>query len=348
MKNKIFNLIVVIVSTCIFLSFFLFTKGLNSLIKELKTLNTSWILLSVILMIMFWVFETLTLYIITKTFYRTSNLLIKSFKLEMIGQFFGAVTPFSAGSHPAQLYAMTESGIPAGIAGSILMIKFVIHQAINIVILALAFLFKFNYFNSRVNYFLYFCISGLVVHIIIMIFAILFSINSKITKSILIFIFKVLKRLRLVKNTECTYKKIEIELENFHENASLITKHIKMCIYGSIFTFLQWLAFFSIPYCIYRSFGFNSVDIFTMITAQIFLINFMAIIPLPGGEGGAEGGFYLIYSLFFKSDTIITAIFVWRVLTYYSSIAIGSIFTLVLPKANLKKTKTSIVNFELY
>ena len=65
----------------------------------------------------------------------------------------------------------------------------------------------------------------------------------------------------------------------------------------------------------------------------------MAIIPLPGAEGGAEGGFYLIYSLFFKSDTIITAIFIWRILTYYSSIAIGSIFTLVFPNANLKKNK---------
>jgi len=337
MKNKIFNSIVVIVSACIFLSFFLFTKGLNTLIKELKTLNISWILFSIILMLLFWVFETLTLYVITTTFHKTSNLLIKSFKFEMIGQFFGAVTPFSAGSHPAQLYAMTESEIPAGIAGSILMIKFIVHQAINIVILALAFLFKFNYFNSKVNYFIYFCISGLVVHIIIMIFAILFSINSKLTKTILILIFKILNKFKLVKNTKFTYKKIEAELENFHKNASLITKNVKMCIYASIFTFLQWLAFFSIPYCIYRSFGFNSVDMLTMIAAQIFLINFMAIIPLPGGEGGAEGGFYLMYSLFFKPDTIITAIFIWRVLTYYSSIAIGSIFTLVLPNAKKKK-----------
>src|SRR5471030_2547558 len=100
MKNKTFNLIVIMVSACIFLSFFLFTKGLNSLIEDLKTLNTVWILLSVILMLLFWVFETLALYIIIKTFHKTSNLLIKSFKFEMIGQFFAAFTPFSAGSHP--------------------------------------------------------------------------------------------------------------------------------------------------------------------------------------------------------------------------------------------------------
>jgi uncharacterized protein (TIRG00374 family) len=333
MKNKIFSSIIVIVTFCIFLSFFLLTEGLSSLIKEIKTLNVSWILFSVILMLLFWGFEMLALYTITKKLYPIKKLLVRSFKFQMIGQFFGAISPFSAGSHPAQLYAMTESGIPAGVAGSILMIKFIFHQSINIVILVLAFLYKFGYFNSRVNYFPYLCILGLTIHVIIMIFAILFSINSKLTKRILTTIFKVLKKIRLVKNVDFTYKKIEIELEYFHQNASLITKHIKMCTYASVFTFLQYFAFFSIPYCIYRSFGFTSADIWTLICAQIFLINFMAIIPLPGAAGGAEGGFYLIYSLFFPSNTILTALFIWRVLTYYSSIAISSIFTLVLPNA---------------
>jgi uncharacterized protein (TIRG00374 family) len=337
LKNKIFSLIIVIVTSCIFLSFFLFTKGLNSIIKELKTLNTSWILLSIIFMLLFWLFEMLTLYTITKKLYKIKKLLVQSFKFQMIGLFFGAISPFSAGSNPAQLYAMTESGIPAGVAGSILMIKFIIHQSINIVILVLAFLFKFNYFNSKVNYFPYLFILGLAIHVIIMIFAILFSINSNLTKRVLTTILKVLKMIRLVKNTESTYNKIEIELKNFHQTASLLTKHIKMCTYASIFTLLQYFAFFSIPYCIYRSFGFHSADIWTLISAQIFLVNFMAIIPLPGAAGGAEGGFYLIYSIFFQSNTILTALFIWRVLTYYSAIAISSIFALVLP--NAKKSR---------
>ncbi|SHK29426.1 hypothetical protein SAMN02745163_03587 [Clostridium cavendishii DSM 21758] len=340
MKNKIFNSIVVIVSACIFVSFFIFNKGLNSLIEDLKLLNTSWISLAILLMLIFLIFEMLTLYIITKNFYNTDNLLISSIKFEIVGQFFGAVTPFSAGSHPAQLYSMTESKIPAGIAGSILMVKFIIYQAINIFILLLAFVFKFNYFSSKVKYFLYLSISGVIIHIIITIFAILFSINNKIPKSIFKFVFKILKKFHLTRNTENTYKKIETELNEFHKNASLMSKHIKMCIYIAILTFLECLSFSSIPYCIYRSFGFNSTDILTMIAAQIFLTNFMAIIPLPGAEGGAEGGFYLIYSLFFKGDSIITALFVWRIITYYSVVAVGSIFTLIIPNSNLRKHKT--------
>lgn len=336
MKNKIFNSIIVIVSSIIFISFFVFNKGLGSLIKEL---NISWVLLGIILMILYLTFEMLALYIITKTFYKANNLLANSIKLEIIGQFFGAVTPFSAGSHAGQLYSMTESNMPVGTAGSILMIKFIIYQSINIMILLLAFLFKFNYFNTRVNYFLYFSIAGLFIHVIIMICALMVLISKRITKNILMFIYNILNKMRLIKNAESSYRKIEIELDNFHKNALLIAEHKKMCTYASAFTFLQCAAFFSIPYCIYKSFGFNLADIFTLTAAQIFLINFMAIIPLPGAEGGAEGGFYLIYSLFFQSGTIITAIFIWRILTYYSVIALGSIFTFVRPHVSFKKNK---------
>lgn len=333
MKNKLFSSIIVIITSCIFLSFFLFTKGLGSLINEIKRLNTTWILLAVVCMLLFWLFEILSLYTITKKLSPIKNPFKLSVKFQMIGQFFAAISPFSAGSNPAQFFAMKESGIPAGVAGSILMIKFIIHQSINIIILVLAFLFKFNYFNSKVNYFPYLCILGLAIHVIIMIFALLFSINDKLTKRLLTAIFKVLKVIRLVKNSESTYNKIEQELKSFHQNASLITKHIQMFTYASLFTFFQYAVFFSIPYCIYRSFGYHSTDIWTLVSAQIFLTNFMAIIPLPGAAGGAEGGFYLIYSLFFESNKILTALFMWRVLTYYSSIAISSIFTLALPNA---------------
>lgn len=336
MKNKILNIIIVIVSAFIFLSFFLFTKGLNTLINEIRTLSTSWIILSALMMIMFLFFETLVLYVIIGQFHRIDNLFVKCLRYEVIGQFFGAITPFAAASHPAQLYEMNENGIPAGTGVSILMIKFMLHQVINIIILVLAILFKFKFFYSKVPYFLYFCISGLVVHVIIMIIATLFLISKKLTRSILNFCLNVLRKIKLIKNPEETYKQLEVELETFHKTAAMIIKYKKLCLYASIFTFLQWLAYFTIPYCIYRSFGFNYADIFTMIAAQIFLINFMAIIPLPGAEGGAEGGFYLMYGLFFKSGTIITAIFLWRLITYYSSIAIGSIFTLVLPSNKLK------------
>ena len=112
-----------------------------------------------------------------------------------------------------------------------------------------------------------------------------------------------------------------------------------MCIYAMIHTFFQLTSYYIVPYFIYRSFGFNSADVFTMITAQVFLTMLMAFIPIPGAEGGAEAGVYVIYGIFFKLNTIMSAIFIWRMITYYMKIAVGSIFTIAVPSKSIKTTK---------
>ncbi|QHW29847.1 flippase-like domain-containing protein [Paenibacillus rhizovicinus] len=334
MINKRFNLIIVTITFGVFMTFFLFTQGLGSMLRAITALHPSWLLLAVGILFLSWMFEMLALYTIINSKHRIEQVLLRSFKFQMIGQFFGAISPFSAGSHPAQLYAMTKNGIPAGEAGSILMIKFMIHQIVNIVILIISFLCMFRYFNEKVHYFSYLCGIGFTVHLAVLMVTILFSTHQQLSKRLLTIVMKGLQRTRLVKNADAVLRNMELELAHFHENASFLSKRIKMCLLASLFTFLQYAAYFSIPYCIYRSFGLHAADLWTLINAQIFLFNFMAVIPLPGAAGGAEGGFYFIYSLFFASNSILPALFVWRALSYYVSIAVSSLFTLVLPNAN--------------
>jgi uncharacterized protein (TIRG00374 family) len=339
MKNKTFNIIVLVLSTGIMFYFFIYSHGLEALAKQSKTLNKYWITLAVFSIILFWLFETTVLHLITKALYSEHKLYLRSFKFTMIGQFFGAFTPFSSGSQPAQIYAMTEAGIPAGASGSILMIKFIIHEVIYLVYLIVALILKFSYFNSKIQYFIYFCVVGFIINVIVILSALLFSLNSRIPKNIIKFIFKLLGKMRLVKNPEDKCEKFEVELSRFHDNAAYISRNKTVCAYASLFTFFQWTAYYTVPYFIYRSFGYNTANIFTMITAQVFLTMFMSCIPLPGAEGGAEAGFYIIFGIFFNAETIVPAIFIWRIITYYFTIAVGSIFTVILPRASFKKEK---------
>ncbi|OAA95125.1 lysylphosphatidylglycerol synthase transmembrane domain-containing protein [Clostridium coskatii] len=336
MKNKMFNIIVVFISACIFFLFFIFTKGIHSMIQELKSLDIHWISLAVIAVILFWTFETMILYTVMKKLYFGEHLLFKSIKFQMVGQFFGAITPLGAGSHPSQLYAMTEAGMPAGLSGSILIIKFMIHEIVSIFYLIVALLFRFNYFNSKIKYFIYFAILGIVINAGVMLLAISIVINKKMTKAIINFIVKLLGKVHIMKDVKSKQGKIEDEIESFHKNALLVRKHIGMCFHALIYSLFQWAFYFSIPYCIYRSFGLNSTDLWTIMAAQVFLTVFMTAIPLPGAEGGAEGGFYVIFNLFFKAKTVI-ALFVWRIITYYLSIIVSSIFILAFPNVRLKK-----------
>jgi glycosyltransferase 2 family protein len=330
MKNKILNLIVVILSSCIFLFFFIYSNGLHSLMRILKELNARWLLMALFYMILYWFFETMIFYILIPTISSTQNRFTSSLRYCMIGQYFGALTPLASGSQPSQLYAMTEDGLPGGDSSSLLMVKFIIHQSVNTIYLTLVLLFSFRYFNRKIKNFNYFCVLGYSINISIIIMAILICISPKITKIILNFILLILNKLKIVKDVKSKYNNLEHQLNSFHEKAVLIPKHLAACAYATIFTFLEWAAFYSIPYCIYRSFGFSSAHYIRMLSAQVLLAMFMSFIPLPGAEGGAEGGFYLIYRLFFKADTILPAIFIWRILTYYLNILVGSISTLIL------------------
>lgn len=337
MRNKVLNTIVMTLSLGIFVSFFVFSNGYNILVKHLKTLDVKWITMALFCMVIFWLLESTILYIVARTIYSIENLFIKSLRFAMIGQFFGAITPFNSGSQPSQLYAMIEDGIPAGSSGSILMVKFIIHEVILTLFSLLVLIFKFSYFNSRIPHFLYFCIFGFLLNTSIIFFALFFLSSNKLSRKFLDVILKLLNKIRIVKDVEEVHKRFEKELISFHENSVFIAKHMGMCILASVLTFIQWTAYYSIPYFIYRSFGFNETDIITMVAAHVFLTMFMSCIPLPGAEGGAEGGFYLIFGLFFKSDTILSAIFIWRIIIYYLSIGVGSIFTLILPHRRLKK-----------
>jgi uncharacterized membrane protein YbhN (UPF0104 family) len=45
----------------------------------------------------------------------------------------------------------------------------------------------------------------------------------------------------------------------------------------------------------------------------------------------------MIYGIFFKGNTLVPAIFVWRMITFYLTIAVGGIFTTILPNSKQKK-----------
>ncbi len=339
MKNKIFDLGVVAVLGFIFLSVFIFSNGMNSLMVQLKTVNLNWILLGVLCIFLFWFFETLILYIITKSLYSSKFLFLKSIKFAMTGQFFSAITPFQSGGQPSQLYIMTENDIPVGISGSVLMVKFIIHQSTLTIYSVIVILAKYKYFNSKIPYFIYFCIIGFVFNTALIILALIFSINEKMTMTISSWILNVVKKIKKIKNLEAKCNTIEDEIKSFHKNSAIMAKNIKMCFVASIYTFIQWTLFYSIPFCIYKSFGLSSTNLWTMICAQVFLTMFMSFIPLPGAAGGAEGGFYLIFGIFFKGNTIVPAIFMWRMMTYYICIAMGGISTVILPNISSKNQK---------
>ena len=98
----------------------------------------------------------------------------------------------------------------------------------------------------------------------------------------------------------------------------------------------------SIPYFIYRSFGFLEQPINVIMAAQAYVSMVSAFVPLPGASGGAEGSFVLFFRSFFSEGTIIPAMVVWRTMSYYLNFPIGCICTYIadrLPKLSFGSEK---------
>ena len=102
-------------------------------------------------------------------------------------------------------------------------------------------------------------------------------------------------------------------------------KSYKLYIKTGIFTLVQIVITSLIPYFIYRSFGLSGESIFNLIAAQVFVQTISAFVPLPGASGGAEGGFYAFFRMFFQATTL-PALLIWRFITYYANIIFGFVF----------------------
>ena len=330
MKNKLFNMAVVAVSAAVFMYGFFWLNGFNKLVEVMQNGKPMWLLGAVFLMLLYWVFETLIIQTLT-LFLHKGQKLMQSFKAAMIGQFFSAITPYQTGAQPALYVSLRSYGIEAGTATSILMMKFVVHQTVLTVYSFVIIILKFNYFDSQVNHLFYICLAGFIFNAGIIFMAVMFSINKKFTKGFLTSILKFLNKIRLVKNPQTYEDKIEKELEAFHDNAALIVKNKKV-LYKTVFiNTLQLTVLYAIPYFIYRSFNFNSASLWNMLAAQTFVMMIVSIVPIPGGMIGADIGFAALYGRFFTENTAVAAMFIWRLITYYSCIGIGGIFAIFVP-----------------
>ena len=131
------------------------------------------------------------------------------------------------------------------------------------------------------------------------ILTILFSYNRTLTEKIVKFVFKILKKVRFIKINEDSEKKLEDSLGSFHNNASILKNNLALLLKSSIMVFMQLTFYFSISYCIYRSFGLSSAGFFELFSASVYVATVISIVPLPGAIGGAELGYSSFFGAFF-------------------------------------------------
>ncbi|WP_208559375.1 lysylphosphatidylglycerol synthase transmembrane domain-containing protein [Marinilactibacillus kalidii] len=340
-KNKLINFAIILCISFGYIIFHFRDLNLNEAAKNLRQIEVSWLLLGMGIMCIYWFLEALVLCKMSnKT--QTRQSLWKSIQITMIGQFFNTITPFSSGGQPAQLFMMVKNGISIGVGSSVLLMKFIVFQAMLVFSSIIVLLFGHEYLQSntipQLNTLILvgFGLNTLVIITLISIAKskrVAFFIARSILKPVSFFI----KRERYLKWKE----KLDQKLVSFHEESNRMSFDLKLLFQCSVLTLVQLWLFFSIPYFVIHGLGIANINFFQVIAFHAFIMMFSSLVPIPGGSGGAEYSFSLLFGLILQPTILILCLIFWRFITYYSCIIFGSFFLFVAGKKQRKKSTIS-------
>lgn len=341
-KKNLFGIITAVLSAGILLGFLFSSDGIASLSRVSQNMRYEWLLAALAVAVAAWILEGVVLNFFCRVIYREWKFRY-SFCIGMEGVLYSALTPFSTGGQPMQIYSMHRLGMDTGAAGSIIAMKTVVYQIILVLYSLVMVVWMLPFFQTNVSNFSFLTVLGLLCNSTFIILILLFCISKRATDILLRKGIWLFHKLRLCKRPEERYEKIKQELSVFHESSTLFGKSWRLYLTTGVLTVVQVACTCSIPYFIYRSFGFSEQPINVIMAAQAYVSMVSAFVPLPGASGGAEGSFVLFFRSFFSEGTIIPATVVWRTISYYLNFPVGCICTYMagrLPKLSLGSEKT--------
>ena len=323
-RRNLFGVLTACISFGILLFFLFWGGGAASLSQIAAASKLEWLLLAIGCCVLVWLLEGVTLHLFCRALYKDWRLPY-SVCTGLIGILYSCLTPFSTGGQPMQIYTMHRLGMDTGKSGSIIAIKTLVYQGVLLVLTLVTIVWKLPYFQKNVSDFSFVTILGLLSNSAFLLFVALFFFSPRITDRLLRGGLKVLMRLHLCRKPLVRYSKIHRELSSFHGSSKLFGKNPRLYLLAIFVTVVQILLGCMVPYLIYRTFGFSEVGPDVMVAAQAYVSMVSAFVPLPGASGGAEGSFYLFFSMFFTGGTIVPAMVLWRAITYYMNIAAGAV-----------------------
>lgn len=323
--KKLLNLAFPIVSLFIVLFLIFQFEQLDNIIVAFKSLDILYVALCILTVVASWLIEAYILYDIGDRHlsFRHSTYIV------LAGLFFNAITPFSTGGQPMQLYMMHRYRISVGRGSSILARKFIIFQTIMVLYGLMVVLFEASYFMAQIPTFVYFGIIGFTVNFLVILGLYFVSFRYKSARR---FFACTTRRIRRMTRNQ----KIRKNCTSFLRGVREFYTQMRESVTGTnwiklgLLTFLQLSLYYSVPVIIAWGLDLTKVQFIRMISASAFVSMVTAFIPLPGAAFGAEGGFYVFFEMFFPNNTVLMALILWRLLTFYMPLVVGFLVVMYL------------------
>lgn len=325
MKKNIINICILSIITIIVLYFSL--KGhFLEIMETIKNMNFLLFILSIFIFVGYIFLKSVVMKWIVRNF-KEDYKGTQAFRMGLETNFFHAITPFSTGGQPYEVYRLAKDGVSVIHSANISVQNFIIYQTALVLlgIFALIYNHFMNLFEDiallknlvaigfTMNFF-----------VIVILFAI--CLFKKMNKIIINFLISILSKIKMIKNKETTQKKVEKYLSDFDEGARVLLQNKKRFIYLVFLELLALLLLYFIPYLLIKGVGIQeNISIITVIVTSAYVMLIGSFVPIPGGTGGLEYGFIAFFGNFINGPILNALMLLWRFVTYYFGMILGAV-----------------------
>ena len=324
-KKKTFvNLILFFLLIILTFYFVLRDQNISDIGKALINVNKWYILLAVVCMFLYLVFESINLGRTLKALGEKSTFL-KNLKYAFIGFFFSSITPAASGGQPMQIYYMYKDDINIANSTLALLINLCSFQIVTISFALISVGINAKYLTTGL---IWFFVLGITLNSMALSLLLIGIFSKKLSKWLVNFAIKILKFFRF-KRIEKLEDKLKTTLDKYQGSAEYIKNNKLIILKTLLTTFIQMMIYYSIPFWVYCSFGLSDKNIFQIITLQAVLYATVSGIPSPGAVGVSEGGFLGIFETVFSTELVGSAMLLNRGVSFYLYVIISSIIVIV-------------------
>lgn len=336
MKKQRLNILLLVIASFIVL-YFVLKDDFENVVNLISNINFGWFLFSVLIVLIYWLFQALSLSAVLKSGKNKLPFWIL-YKSMIMCNFFSAITPSATGGQPFQIYYLKKNGLRLGTASNLVIEQSTLYQIalvlMGLVAIVLNYFFDFFPSNSILKKLV---LVGFTINVIVIFLLIFITINKKLSRYIILKIVKFLKKIKIIRDVDKMKLKVERFIENFYTSAKSLNSNKKALLKGIIFNFIALTLLYIVPLPVAYSIGdYTSLNVITTLVASAYVMLIGVFVPIPGGSGGVEYAFVSFFGFYLTGSHLMALLLIWRFITYYFSILIGGL-VLIFNKGGAKK-----------
>ena len=342
-KKKIIRWLILVAAILILLIVLIVNLGdIKAIWHMLTNANIGYIFLAIGVVLLYAISYQASLIMLTKYRYKKLSV-VDAFCISGSEFFFNAITPFSSGGQPFQAYALKRKGMGLSESTSVLLINFISYQiCLNSVGLVFIILYYNKTFANIGNY-IGFLIAGFTINMIILVLLLLLGLVKPVGNFFMM-LFDLTCKIKFIgKRFGNKRERISNYINNMQNAFKDILKSFKIWILAILTKLLSFVFYYSIPFIALLAIGveINTSNFMYTLALTSFTLTIAIWVPTPGGSGGVETAFKMLYTPFMENfgyttdeaTTIsLTIMLVWRFITYYLMIGYGFLLYLIFEK----------------